>query len=224
MPNNRDDTWPTDVKNAERRSIDVDPNVLPEYTLLPTSPPPEPEYDGAPPHASPVDNPNDVTIGLGMPSTSTSTSNSNPNSNAGAGAEACQCTGTCGAETLRIVKLLYIGLLALAVPPVLLACVALAMGAVALYGCGKVLEGTGRALAVGPEAVYRAWVAKRARRFWRAVRGGERRGGCCGGSGNGEGESGRDERTREEEIGFVEGQVALDDVEAQAGQGGPISI
>ncbi|KAM5538586.1 hypothetical protein V8D89_007615 [Ganoderma adspersum] len=188
MPN---DTWPADVKNAEDR---IDPNVLPEYTLLPSSPPQSAvSYNESPGACASNDVGSSSAASAANLNADTVTADSAP-------------TPTCGTESLRIVKLLYVGMLALAIPPVFLSWMGLAMGAVVLYGCGKILEGIGRALAFVPEALYRQCVARRAKKFWRAV---------------GENGAAAREGQQGEEI-VVEGQVALEDVEA--GQGGPISI
>ena len=203
IPSN--DTWPADVKNSEGRN-GVDPNVLPEYTLLPTSPPQSVvSYDEPPPpqaHPSPIPN----TVG---PSASLNP-NTNGNSNMNMANAEAAAAPTCGAEPLRIVKLLWVGVLALAVPPILLAWMGLATAAIVLYGCGKILEGVGRACAFVPEMVYRGCVRRRAARCWRAVSagGGARR------------EGAQEEQEQEECV--EEGRVALEDVET--GQGGPISI
>ena len=184
--------WPADIKKADGRN-DIDPNVLPEYTLLPTSPPPAVSYNESP----------EAGNGVG-PSDQASAADLNVDGDADGQ------TPTCGTESLRIIKLLYVGMMALALPPVFLAGMALAMGAVVLYGCGKILEGIGRACAFVPEMVYRGCVRRRAARCWRAVSagGGARR------------EGAQEEQEQEECV--EEGRVALEDVET--GQGGPISI
>ena len=196
IPSN--DTWPADVKNSEGRN-GVDPNVLPEYTLLPASPPPPPavSYNNESPEAG---------NGAG-PSDQVHASAATLNVDGDAEAQ----TPTCGTESLRIVKLLYVGLMALALPPVFLAGMALAMGAVVLYGCGKILEGIGRACAFVPEMVYRGCVRRRAARCWRAVS-----------AGGGARREGAEQEEEGEEECVEEGRVALEDVET--GRGGPISI
>ena len=76
---------------------------------------------------------------------------------------------TC-AEGRTIVKLLWTGFLALAIPPAIAALAALASAGAMLYGAGKVLEGVGRGLAAGPELLYRTAVAGRVKKFLTAAR------------------------------------------------------
>ena len=178
MANSDSNTWPADIKNAEGH---IDPNVLPEYTLLPASPPQSVVSYDANDHPEPGTGTGDA------PSPTTTTT-------------------TCATESQGILKLLYMGLLAIVVPPIVCSCAGLAAGAMVLYGCGKILEGVGRALAFGPEVVYRAWVARRADAFVHAVRA-----------------SGVTQEGAREEV-VLEGQVALEDVDVEAGRGGPISI
>lgn len=63
------------------------------------------------------------------------------------------------------------GLVAIVLPPVVLAGAGVAAGFGVIYGIGKLLEGIGRGLAAGPEALYRVCAGKRVRAAWRAVRG-----------------------------------------------------
>ncbi|KAI0755367.1 hypothetical protein C8Q80DRAFT_428397 [Daedaleopsis nitida] len=93
-------------------------------------------------------------------------SDSASNSGSGSG----DASPTC-AEGLTVFKLLWTGLIAIILPPAIVTAAALVSAAAMLYGCGKILEGTGRALAIGPEMLWRAAVAKRAKRFVRAFRG-----------------------------------------------------
>ena len=166
-------TWNPDVKSPEGP---IDPAVLPEYTLLPASPPQSVVSYNGPDGASDA--------GPSAPP-----QNGDP-------------TPTCGAESLNIFKLLYTGILAIVLPPTIIGGAVLAAGGVMMYGCGKMLEGIGRGLAIGPEVVYRTYIKSRARMLGGALR------------------QARQVSEREQ---VVEGQVTLEDVEAGQG-GGPISI
>lgn len=90
-------------------------------------------------------------------------------SNAGsASASACK-------EGLGIFRLLWTGMLAIVLPPAIVAAAAVACAAAMVYGCGKMLEGIGRGIAIGPEMLYRGCVTTRAKRLVDAVRLGTRR-------------------------------------------------
>ena len=65
-------------------------------------------------------------------------------------------------------------MLALILPPAIVCAAAIASAAAMMYGCGKMLEGIGRSIAVGPELLWRACAAKRAKKFVKALRGGRR--------------------------------------------------
>ncbi|OSD07628.1 hypothetical protein PYCCODRAFT_1430872 [Trametes coccinea BRFM310] len=71
----------------------------------------------------------------------------------------------------RIFRSIAYGLLAITVPPYIIAAAALAAAAAMLYGVGKLLEGVGHALALGPELLYKACVGKRAKDAWRSLTG-----------------------------------------------------
>ncbi|KAI0366679.1 hypothetical protein BV20DRAFT_971618 [Pilatotrama ljubarskyi] len=134
------DEWRHDAQAA-------DPVVLPEYTLLPPSPPAGP---------SPPRGPNPSSPG---PSHQTG-ADSDPRPSPAAPSEA-----------RRIVRGIMRGLLAIVLPPVIIAGAVLAAALAMIYGSGKMLEGIGRTIAVGPEALYKACVGKRANAAWRAMRG-----------------------------------------------------
>ncbi|KAI0755330.1 hypothetical protein C8Q80DRAFT_1266799 [Daedaleopsis nitida] len=69
----------------------------------------------------------------------------------------------------KVVKTVSTGLLALVLSPIVVAGAALAASSFILYGTGKVLEGVGRSIAAGPEAVYEMCnKTKRAGRIRRA--------------------------------------------------------
>lgn len=59
------------------------------------------------------------------------------------------------------------GLLAIVVPPIAAAGVAVAGSAALIYGTGKILEGVGRGIAAGPEVMFRAYRSPRGRRVRR---------------------------------------------------------
>ena len=76
-------------------------------------------------------------------------------------------------DGLNIVKLLWTGLVAITLPPAIVAAAALASAGVMLYGCGKMLEGIGRGLAYAPEQLYKAYIGARVKKIaatWRARR------------------------------------------------------
>ncbi len=73
-------------------------------------------------------------------------------------------------DGLNIFKLLWTGLMAITLPPAIVAAAAIASAAVMLYGCGKMLEGIGRGLAYAPELLYKACVGKRVKTVARALR------------------------------------------------------
>ena len=75
------------------------------------------------------------------------------------------------AEGLTIMRLLWTGVLALVIPPAIVAAAAIACAGAMLYGTGKVLEGFGRGLAVAPEWVYKKVVVAHGKRLARKVRG-----------------------------------------------------
>ncbi|EJF56641.1 hypothetical protein DICSQDRAFT_157787 [Dichomitus squalens LYAD-421 SS1] len=174
MASTQTQTWQPDVKSHEGP---IDPAVLPEYTLLPASPPRS-------------------VVSYNDPDGASEAGSSASNHNADA--------TTCGIESLKIIKMLYTGILAIVFPPMIIGGAALAAAGVMLYGCGRVLEGIGRGLSIGPEVVFRTFMRKRVKMLRGALREGR--------------------RVPEQEQGqVVEGQVALEDVEA--GQiGGPIAI
>ncbi|KAI0712686.1 hypothetical protein C8Q76DRAFT_492332 [Earliella scabrosa] len=89
------------------------------------------------------------------------------NSGSATGSPACN-------EGLDIIKLLWTGVVALILPPAIVCAAAIASAAAMMYGCGKMLEGIGRSIAVGPELLWRACAAKRAKKFVKALRGGRR--------------------------------------------------
>ena len=165
--------WNPDVKSPEGP---IDPAALPEYTLLPASPP--------------------ESVVSYEPETGAQAASE-------AGSPAAAASGThdgagCGAETFSIFKLLYTGMLAIVLPPMIAGAAGLAAGAVMLYGCGKLLEGIGRGMSLVPETIYRRLVLKRFRML--RVSMSERR---------------QIESQLENGQGAdVEGQVALEDVEA----------
>ncbi|KAI1794756.1 hypothetical protein LXA43DRAFT_1072296 [Ganoderma leucocontextum] len=146
MAGNNGSTWAADVKNTSGR---IDPNVLPEYTLLPSSP---------------------SQSAVSYNELGAETQASSSASNAHAHAHTSAPDPISGAEpppsTLR---LLYIGLLAIIAPPLVIFWVSLAAAVGMLYGCGKILEAVGRGLAFGPEALYRGWMGMRGKEWWRVV-------------------------------------------------------
>ncbi|KAI0769817.1 hypothetical protein C8Q74DRAFT_851049 [Fomes fomentarius] len=147
-PNNNAE-WTADVKVAvavtepqNQGQGRIDPAVLPEYTLLPDSP------------SGSAVGPDDSA------------------SNAGAGeSSADEARPAACKEGLRIFRLLWMGMLAIVLPPAIVAAAAVGSAAAMLYGCGLMLEGIGRGIAIGPELLYRGCVTMRAKMLVGAVRG-----------------------------------------------------
>ncbi|OSD07629.1 hypothetical protein PYCCODRAFT_1508120 [Trametes coccinea BRFM310] len=152
-PSRTQEEWKPDVKDAE-------PAILPGYAALPpspkasanTSPTPAEDTHGSSPKPSPAP-------GLPLPP---------PVVTILAGTSSANGTG---ARDRRIFQILICGLLALVVPPLILLAASLAVAAVMLHGVGKVLEGVGLAVALGPELLYRALDGQRAAAIWEAVKG-----------------------------------------------------
>ena len=66
-------------------------------------------------------------------------------------------------------KMFGTGLLAIVLPPVLIAGAAIASAGVMIYGCGKLLEGIGKGISVGPEMAYKAGVKPQVKKLKRAL-------------------------------------------------------
>ncbi|KAH9925365.1 uncharacterized protein BXZ73DRAFT_79029 [Epithele typhae] len=122
---------PIDESNLLPHPASTHPQ-LPEYTPLPTSP--SLAGTGSPAHS----------VLFGAPQVLESGTDAEP-----------RC-----AEPLMIVKLLWTGLLALLLPPALLGALALASVGAMLFGIGKLLEGSGLAIAFAPRW---AWHKRRPR-------------------------------------------------------------
>ncbi|KAI0820447.1 hypothetical protein BC628DRAFT_858731 [Trametes gibbosa] len=71
----------------------------------------------------------------------------------------------------RIVRSIGLAVLAIGLPPFILAGAGLAASLAAIFGVGKLLEATGQMLSVVPETLYKACVGGKARAAWRAARG-----------------------------------------------------
>ncbi|OJT12837.1 hypothetical protein TRAPUB_10672 [Trametes pubescens] len=140
----KQEEWQQDVAAA---AAATDPANLPEYTFLPPSP-----SASSPPTAR------TSTLPLSSSAEAASTASSSDD-------------GRPRSEGRRIVRAIMRGLAAIVLPPVVVAGAAVAAGFAVIYGMGKLLEGIGRGLAAGPEALYRVCAGKRVRAAWRAVRG-----------------------------------------------------
>ncbi|KAI0357357.1 hypothetical protein OH77DRAFT_1422197 [Trametes cingulata] len=138
------DEWKQDAQAG------AEPAVLPEYTLLPPSPsvassPSAPAASGSTSAPGAPESDND--------SSETSSSSSNTS------------------EGRRIVRGIMRGLAAIVLPPVIMTGAVLAAALAMIYGSGKMLEGIGRLIAVGPEKLYKVCVGKRAKAACKAMRG-----------------------------------------------------
>ncbi len=74
----------------------------------------------------------------------------------------------------KFVRALSTGLLAIVVPPIAVGGVAIAATGAVLYGSGKLVEGIGRGISVGPEMAWKAYKSERGRRARRMFSGGNK--------------------------------------------------
>ncbi|KAH9890123.1 hypothetical protein C8Q73DRAFT_667782 [Cubamyces lactineus] len=77
------------------------------------------------------------------------------------------------AEGRTILRAFMRGLLAIILPPVILAALVLAATAAMIYGTGKTIEGIGRAIVWGPEMLYKIHLKNRVEKMWTRVAGGK---------------------------------------------------
>ncbi|RPD62845.1 hypothetical protein L227DRAFT_573364 [Lentinus tigrinus ALCF2SS1-6] len=96
----------------------------------------------------------------------------------------------------KVVRAVSTGLLAIVVPPIAVGGVALAATGAVLYGSGKLVEGIGRGIAVGPEMVWKAYRSEGGRRARRAF-----------GRGGGEGKEKKEKREKGMGMGMGEEKV-----------------
>ena len=69
----------------------------------------------------------------------------------------------------KALKMFGTGLLAIVLPPVLVTGAAIASAGVMIYGCGKLLEGIGKGISVGPEMAYKAGIKPQVKKLKRVL-------------------------------------------------------
>ncbi|KAI0695776.1 hypothetical protein C8T65DRAFT_40506 [Cerioporus squamosus] len=74
----------------------------------------------------------------------------------------------------KFVRAVSTGLLAIVLPPIAVGGVAIAATGVVLYGGGKLVEGIGRGISVGPEMAWKAYKSERGRKARQMFSGGKR--------------------------------------------------
>ncbi|TBU23262.1 hypothetical protein BD309DRAFT_974113 [Dichomitus squalens] len=136
----------TQNKIEYTEDVKADPFTLPEYTV------PQPDSAPSPAHST-VASPHEERY-----QETADDESSDPEERS---SETLQSDGG------KALKMLGTGVVAIVLPPVLIAGAAVASVGVMIYGCGKLLEGIGKGLAVGPETAYKAGVKPQVKRLKR---------------------------------------------------------